>query len=212
MKHLKLLIGVIILALVVGMAYREQLIRRNPSYVRHYQKIMKKISSPDYIEKLNNYTNFGRQMHYSWLLTYLGEKVTYTEERIIRHEDPIEILEYGLGRCGEFAIAYTALCIANGWDTRLILDASSGEGNGDHVWTELYIIPPYPMPVFGWVHVDPTEGAMWTQKNPLASPYDNPYINNPYMYERDWKKECKEVWGIESDFVERVEDNYQWEP
>jgi len=220
--YFKVLAILVVTAFVVGMAYREQLIRQYPSDIRHYQDIMKEISSEEYIEKLQNYTKFGKkdlerlwmrlfgpQMHYAYAIQYLGEKVNYTTEFIERHEDPIEILEYGKGRCGEFAIAYTALLISNGWEARLVLDMSAGEGNGDHVWVEVWTIPDGEFE-FRWMHIDPTQGAIWIQK-PFRNIFDCPFINNPYMYERDWNKEVTEVWGVEADFAERVEENYQWE-
>lgn len=179
---------------------------------------MKEISSEEYIEKIRNYTGFGeeserpnRQMHYVYALMYLGEKVEYTTEFIERYEDPIEILEYGKGRCGEFTIALTALLLSNGWNARMVYDVSAGEGNGDHMWVEIFAYPPFRSASEPeWIHIDPTEGAVWTKKL-FINPFDNPYIDNPYIYERDWEKELTEVWGIEPTWCGRVEENYQWE-
>jgi len=221
--YYQLAIIVLIIATVGGLAYREALIRTNPIYVRHYQKIMGKISTNEYLEKLQNYTGFGRAIDlngeptrkdFCQILEYLGTRLTYTQEHIIRHEDPIEILKYGKGRCGEFAIAFTALCLANAWEARLVMDMSldspinglvenGGIKDGDHVWTEIWNGEK-------WIHIDPTEGAKWAKNNP-DDLYLNPFINNFSMYEKNWKKELTEVWGIEPYFVERVEMNYQWE-
>jgi len=201
--YLKTLIIFVIAIFVIGMIFREQLIRQYPSDVRHYQNIMKEISSKEYIERLQNYTGkYALERHYAFVLQYLGEELTYTEEFIERHEDPIEILEYGKGRCGEFTIAYTALLLANGYNVRIIYDASAGEGNGDHMWVEVWSSR--------WIHIDPTEGATWTT-TPFVNIFYNPYINNPYMYEQDWEKELTEVWGIEPTWCGRVEENYKWE-
>lgn len=211
--YFKLLIGVILASFILGMAWREAKIRQYPPSVRYHQKIMQKISTNEYLEELQNYTDFGRAIDftrkdYHQLLLFLGLNVEYTEEYILRHEDPIEILKYGRGRCGEFAIAFTALCLANAWEARLVVDNSegispSGKRNGDHVWTEIWNGEE-------WIHIDPTEGARWAKKNP-DNIYSNPFVNNPYMYERDWGKELTEVWGIETYSVERVEENYRYE-
>lgn len=191
--YYKFLIGIIIIAIIGGLAYREKLIRQYPSYVRHYQKIMKKVSSEEYITKLLekypelNYIYMDKRgknsRSFVWLLDWLHERLSYTKEKIERHEDPIEIIEYGLGRCGEFSIAYTAICLACDWKARIILDMT------DHMWTEINLGSSL------WLHIDPTQQR----------------INDPYMYERDWKKDLTEVWGIEADYCERIEEKYQWE-
>jgi len=189
------------------MTFREAHIRHYPTYVRRHQGIMQSISTNEYLEKLQNYTGFGRAIgftrkDYHQLLEYLANRVTYTTGYITRHEDPIEILEYGYGRCGEFAIAFTALCLANAWEARLVVDASTGEGNGDHIWTEILIDGT-------WLHIDPTQWAVDYQNQRFH--YLDTNIDNPSMYEKQWGKELTEVWGITADFAERVEMNYQWE-
>jgi len=254
--YFKLLIGLVILSTIAGLAYRETLIWRHPRYVRHYQNIMKTISSEDYIGKLNNYTSklteYPNLSKYEQLLKYLGQTLTYTKDPYIeRHEDPIEILNHmqsercevvsviskevewirtgnngTFGRCGEFVIAYAALCIAEGYDVRIILDTN------DHMWVEILTIPPSNTPQMGrwntiplqWIHIEVTDGATWCRNNPDKNPIDCPMINDPYRYytynneTKNYEKkideemiEMKEIWAIQPDFAERVEENYQWE-
>jgi len=239
--YFKLLIGLIILGTIIGLSYRETLVWRYPSYVRHYQKIMRNISSEEYIMRLNNFTSKSSDYPYSpkyeQLLKYLGNNLKYPETQIEHdmvtnfrttnpnHEDAIEILKFGLGRCGEFVIVYTALCITEGYDTRIILDKN------DHMWVELWTIPPSNAPKGGrwdnvpyqWMHIEVTDGATWCKNNPDKNPIDCPMINDPYRYyiynketDRYEKKigdklvEMKEIWAIQSCSAERIEEDYQW--
>lgn len=124
---------------------------------------------------------FDRDYNYSELLAWEHERLFYTSERIERYKDPFQILGYGKGRCEEFAILYIALCLAHGYQSRLIVDVY-----GDHDWAEVYLEG-------RWVHVDPAERR----------------IGDPYMYERDWKKDLKLVYAFEDGKVEDVTINYK---
>jgi len=53
--------------------------------------------------------------------------------RFPRYNNPIKLFETRTGRCGEWANAFTCLCIALGHDARKVHDWT------DHVWTEVYI-------------------------------------------------------------------------
>jgi peptide-N4-(N-acetyl-beta-glucosaminyl)asparagine amidase len=94
----------------------------------------------------------------------------------------LEIIAYGKGRCGEFSILFTALCLAHNYQARIILDMS------DHVWTELWDDEQK-----RWIHIDPSEKR----------------IDDPKMYERDWKKNLKEVYALENGKIENVTENYK---
>ena len=66
--------------------------------------------------------------------------------RFPRYNHPIKLFETKTGRCGEWANAFTALCVALGHDARKANDWT------DHVWTEVYI-DEYKR----WVHLDSCE-------------------------------------------------------
>lgn len=58
----------------------------------------------------------------------------------------------------------------------------------DHVWTEVWNEKES-----RWVHVDPSEKR----------------IDDPKMYERDWKKNLKEVYAFENARMENVTQRYK---
>ena len=61
----------------------------------------------------------------------------------------MEIITYGKGKCEEFGIVYTALCLAHGYEARLVV---SHIVDG-HVWTEVKLDG-------RWVHVEPADGII----------------------------------------------------
>jgi len=103
-------------------------------------------------------------------------RLEFSHEDIIRHNDPLEIIAYGKGRCGEFSILFT------NYQATIILDLS------DHVWSEVWADEQKRR-----VHVDPSEKR----------------IDDPKMYERDWKKHLKEVYALENGNIENVTEKYQ---
>lgn len=89
--------------------------------------------------------------------------------RFPRFNDPSRLLDTRKGRCGEWANAFAALCVALGYDTRFVVDWS------DHVWVEVWTPS-----LQRWVHCDPCENA-----------YDT-----PLMYESGWGKRLSYVLGF----------------
>ena len=73
---------------------------------------------------------------------------------------------------------YNGLLVANGYQTRLVIDCSTLQDKskkvaGDHVWVEVLIDG-------AWVHVDPTEKR----------------IDQPLMYVLEWDKDVNLVYAI----------------
>jgi len=148
-----------------------------------YRELSKKLASQELHSKLMSY--FERRYALAELLEWLHTKVKWTKEDILRHNEPLEIIDFGIGRCGEFSILFTALCLAHNYRARLILDMS------DHVWTEVWDENQE-----RWIHVDPSEKR----------------IDDPFMYERDWKKNLTEIYAFENGNVENVTKNYKMSP
>lgn len=77
---------------------------------------------------------------------------------------------------------FNVICLANDYRARLILDLS------DHVWVEIW-----DEKLDRWVHIDPSEKR----------------IDDPEMYERDWKKNLKEVYAFERGKLQDVTKSYK---
>jgi hypothetical protein len=144
-----------------------------------YLEVMKTVNQTKTRSELRNL--FERNYNYTELLTWEHERLNYTNEPITRYTDPFQILNYGKGRCQEFSILYAALCLANGYEARFVIDLL-----GDHTWVEIELQGV-------WTHVDPTEKR----------------VDDPYMYERDWHKNIELVYAFEDGFCEDVTDNYR---
>ncbi len=151
-----------------------------PKSVENYRQISIRVTDPKMLKWLRSL--FDRRFSLDELLEWLHGNLTFSKGEIERHSDPSEILAYGRGRCSEFSVLFTALCLAHDYRARLILDMS------DHVWTEVWN-PQQER----WAHVDPSERK----------------IDDPMMYERDWKKSLKEVYALENGQVENVTVNYK---
>lgn len=151
-----------------------------PKSVDNYLQISIQLANPQTLEQLHRL--FDRRYSLEELLEWVHARLKFSKGDIVRHSDPLEILAYGQGRCSEFSVLFTALCLAHNYRARLILDMS------DHVWTEVWN-PRQKR----WVHVDPSEKK----------------IDDPEMYERDWKKDLKEIYALENGQVENVTSNYK---
>jgi transglutaminase-like putative cysteine protease len=150
--------------------------------IEKYRKVSIEFANPVLIAKLR--TLLERKYALVELLDWIHEKVSWSDNEMERHSDPLEILAYGKGRCGEFSILFTALCLANGYRARLILDMT------DHVWTEVWEEAEN-----RWVHVDPSEKR----------------VGDPLMYERDWKKSLSNIYAFENGKMEDVTSSYKME-
>jgi len=151
-----------------------------PKSVDNYRRISIQLANPSTLRQLRSL--FERGCSLKELLEWVHAQLKWSKGNIVRHSDPLEILAYGKGRCSEFSVLFTALCLAHNYRARLILDMS------DHVWTEVWDNKQK-----RWVHVDPSEKK----------------IDDPKMYERDWKKNLKEVYALENGSVENVTETYK---
>lgn len=145
-----------------------------------YRGVSLSLAEPSVLTKLM--VMFDRRYTLLELLDWTHERLKFDKGDIERHNDPLEILAYGRGRCGEFSILFTSLCLAHWYRARLILDMS------DYVWTEVWDDKQK-----RWIHVDPSEKR----------------IDDPFMYERDWKKNPREIYAFENGSLEDVTKNYK---
>ena len=148
--------------------------------VEKYREISEKLTDSYLLSELRSL--FKRRHNVTELLAWLHSRVQWSKGEIVRHNDPLKIVTYGKGRCGEFSILFTALCLAHNYRARLILDMT------DHVWTEVWNGKNK-----SWIHVDPSEKK----------------INDPLMYERDWKKNLSKIYAFENGRVEDVSKKYK---
>jgi hypothetical protein len=156
-----------------------------PAIVKIYRQRYDKMASPECRQQLADYAK--RVLHDSiesldWkqLLDWEHRHFQYTKGKLPkpRAELPVGIIHQAKGRCGEFALLYNGLLLANGYHTRIVIDCSTLQDKtkaaaGDHVWVEVLIHEV-------WVHVDPTEKR----------------INQPLMYANEWDKDVNLVYAI----------------
>ncbi|NIO36449.1 hypothetical protein GTO27_01965 [Candidatus Bathyarchaeota archaeon] len=148
--------------------------------IEMYRRISERLTDVSMLGRLKEF--FKSRPTLSQLLEWVHDRVQFNKGDILRHNDPFEILAYGQGKCREFSVLFTALCLANSYRARLVLDMS------DHVWTEIWNAEQN-----RWVHVDPSEKR----------------INDPEMYERDWNKNLTEVYAFENGKLEDVTERYK---
>jgi hypothetical protein len=148
-------------------------------HVRHNVEVVENLSSIKVQSELMQY--FPEKLNYTEIFVWESTRINYTQNREI-HTDPIEILNYGKGACGEFSILYVAACLANDIPARLVVTGYVITGSVDHSWAE--VNPSKDGKT--WIHVEPTDCAynilQGKEISELTSCYDNPsrYYNKGY--------------------------------
>lgn len=113
----------------------------------------------DILKEKLGYSSYNYTELFIWEHQYLN----FTWENIDRKTNPLDILECGEGRCGEFAILFAALCESQGYESRLVINLF-----GNHEWTQIKVNGT-------WIHFDSSLGMNDTR------------VSDPLIYERDWK-------------------------
>jgi len=203
-KLLKVLAILALLVVIGGFILHEVLKPSYPIVVSVYQWRYSQMSTLEGREELVNYTKFTlydsiEGLSYLGLLQWEHRYLEYTEGELDypRPELPIPILKRGKGRCGEFALLYIGLLLANNIECRLVIDCSTLQNTsktaaGDHVWAEVWV------PRFNrWVHIDPTEKI----------------IDQPDMYAKSkmdggWEKDVNLVYAITTEEIVDVTETY----
>ncbi len=93
------------------------------------------------------------------------------------------LLKTRTGRCGEWAILFTALLNAVNFVARIVVDFE------DHVWTEVWMIR-------RWVHVDCT----------LEAPRN---FDHPFIYKTDFKHKIIQILAFSPFGIEEVTEKYR---
>ena len=118
---------------------------------------MKNLSSNETKTALRNM--FDRDYNFTELYQWEHEKVKFAyNETFERSNDPLRILQIGKGKCGEFSVLYVALCLAHGYQSRLVLSVDVSYRIfwlPQHKWAEVKLDDQ-------WTHVDPSD-QVWNQ-------------------------------------------------
>jgi hypothetical protein len=168
-----------------------------PAIVKVYRQRYDRMATPDYRQELCTYAEKVlhdpiKGLDWKQLLGWEHQHFEYTKGELPkpRAEMPIDIILQAKGRCGEFALLYNGLLLANNYESRIVIDCSelkekSKKAAGDHVWNEILIDG-------AWMHVDPTERR----------------VNQPLMYVIEWEKEVNLVYAIAGKKIFDVTNNY----
>jgi transglutaminase-like putative cysteine protease len=169
-----------------------------PAIVKVYQKRYNEMAEPEYLREFRCYTDAVlndpiEDLDVTGLLRWEHRHFEYTSGELPkpRAERPIDIIAQAKGRCGEFALLYNGLLLANGYQCRIVIDCSTLQDKskaavGDHVWNEVLLDG-------GWVHIDPTERR----------------INQPLMYALEWNKDVNLIYALDGKRILEVTQNYR---
>jgi transglutaminase-like putative cysteine protease len=102
------------------------------------------------------------------LFQWQNQHLTYSENMINGERPepfPTDILEKKIGKCGEFAILFTAACICAGYDARIVAVINSNFLDGPHQFCEVKL------------------NGTWTQVDSSAHAPSELVVNNTTVYQ-----------------------------
>jgi len=192
----QLAVGAALIFLVVSASYCWFVLPQieRACFENHFLGIMNNVNGTN--TKTAIADRFERSYNFTELYKWVNERLWFvpSNETFDRNTDPIKILESGKGRCEEFSILYVACCLANGYQSRIIVAIDESNPRilvGLHVWAEVRLDH--------WVHVDPSD-QVWAV---------------PYRYESwSWGKDIGHnvrIYAFQQGRCEEVTSNYkQW--
>jgi Transglutaminase-like superfamily len=162
---------------------------QNLKYLRDfYLRIMANLNSSGV--KHNMTAQLDYDYNFTELLVWEGNRLIFAPNLAGRVEDPMQILESGIGKCGEFSIVYVSACLALGYQARIVVATNTTSWVDAYLWAEAYYND-------GWVHVDPTT-QVW---------------NKPSMYQyQPWSKGIGQdikIYAFEDGKCEDVTQHYE---
>jgi hypothetical protein len=114
----------------------------------YYVDIMKSISTEKGGTELRLF--FNGPQNYTELLKWVQDKLIFENGNLSeRPVDPLKIIAQGRAKCQEYAILYTALCLSQGYEARLVV----AHVLDSHAWTEIKLNG-------RWVPVEPVDGVI----------------------------------------------------
>jgi hypothetical protein len=177
------IIAIVLVSLILGMFYwlNYQYNKGQISvveYIAYNESVVLNLSSN--VIMMNLAKTFPQKLNYTSLLYWESDRLNYTENRVF-HADPIEILNYGKGACGEFSILYVAICLANDVPARLVMTGYVVPNVVDHSWAE--VNPSKDSKT--WIHVEVTDACYSIQTTHILNPST---VNNTSYYKNQHYK------------------------
>ena len=154
-------------------------------HIRHNVSVVTNLSSFEVQSEIREF--FPEKLNYTQLFIWQSTRMNFTQKREV-HTDPLEILDYGKGACGEFSIVYVAICLANDIPARLLVTGYIIPGKVDHTWAE--VNPSKDGET--WIHVDPSDSVIGVQQGKSVDELTS--FDRPSMYQ---KKDFKLVLAFE---------------
>jgi hypothetical protein len=125
----------------------------------HYIEVMKTLNSSQ--TKTAMTTQLGSHYNQTDLFTWEHSKLTFESDPAGNFEAPAQILSEGKGVYVQWSIVYTAACLSQGYQSRLVAAVDTATWSYIHMWAEDYVNGT-------WIHVDPSD-SVWNQPSRYLS-------------------------------------------
>ena len=161
------------------------------AFTNHYLTVMKNLNASETKAKIA--PQLDPTHNQTDLFAWEQSRLTFAQDTTGWFEDPIEILDSGKGICVQFSIVYVSACLANGYQSRLVVATDTSTWNFIHVWAEDYFNG-------SWVHVDPSD-KVWNNPSKYQSwEWGNGIGSNVkiYAFEDGWFEEVTSNYGPHS--------------